>query len=83
VIDDLHQHPLKRMLEAGLRATVNTDDPAYFGGYMNDNYIRTADAIGLTVEDVITLARNSFKGSFLPSSEIERHLADIDRIAAG
>ena len=81
VVDDLKNHPLKRMLAMGLRATVNTDDPAYFGGYMNDNYIRTADAVGLTAEDVITLAKNSFRGCFLPQAAIDRHIADIDAIA--
>jgi len=82
VVDDLESHPLKRMLDKGLRATVNTDDPAYFGGYMNDNYIRTADAIGLTREDVITLAKNSFRGSFLPQADIDRHIAEIDAVAS-
>jgi len=82
VVDDLKNHPLKRMLDLGLRATVNTDDPAYFGGYMNDNYIRTAEAVGLTADDVITLAKNSFLGSFLPPKDIARHIADIDAIAS-
>jgi adenosine deaminase len=81
VVDDLESHPLKRMLDQGLRATVNTDDPAYFGGYMNDNYIRTADALGLTRDDVITLAKNSFRGSFLPQADIDRHVAEIDTVA--
>lgn len=81
VVDNLEDHPLKRMLDQRLRATVNTDDPAYFGGYMNDNYIRTADAVGLTRDDVITLAKNSFRGSFLPQDDIDRHLAEIDAVA--
>lgn len=82
VVKDLKQHPLKRMLDSGLRATINADDPAYFGGYVNDNFIRTAVAIGLTEADVITLTKNSFLGSFLPQAEIDRHLADIDAAAA-
>ena len=82
VVDDLKDHPLKRMLALGLKATVNSDDPAYFGGYVNENFRQTAKAIGLTREDIITLARNSFTGSFLPPDEQARHLADIDRIAA-
>ncbi len=77
-IKRLEDHPLKRMLALGLRATVNSDDPAYFGGYVNDNYIRTAAAIGLTADEIIELARNSFRGAFLPEAEIERHLAAID-----
>lgn len=76
----LEDHPLKRMLSLGLRATVNSDDPAYFGGYVNDNYLRTAAAIGLTADEIVELARNSFRGSFLPQAEIERHLAEIDAV---
>ncbi|MFY0638776.1 adenosine deaminase [Maricaulis maris] len=79
-IKRLEDHPLKRMLALGLRATVNSDDPAYFGGYVNDNYIRTAEAIGLTEAEVIELARNSFRGSFLPEDAIEAHLAAIDAV---
>lgn len=78
----LEDHPLKRMLAAGLRATVNSDDPAYFGGYVNDNFIRTTNAIGLTASDIIALARNSFTGSFLSEAEKARHLAAIDNIVA-
>ena len=74
----LEDHPLKRMLAAGLHATVNSDDPAYFGGYVNDNFIRTGDAIGLTADEIITLARNSFEGSFLSDAEKAGYLAEID-----
>jgi adenosine deaminase len=79
-VSSLSDHPLKRMLALGLRAMVNSDDPAYFGGYVNQNYIETADAIGLTSEEIITLAKNSFLGSFLPQAEIARHIADIDAV---
>jgi adenosine deaminase len=65
VVDDLKHHPLKRMLDLGLKATVNSDDPAYFGGYLLDNFVRTADALDLSEADIITLARNSFEGSFM------------------
>ena len=82
VVEDLRDHPMKRMLELGLRATINSDDPAYFGGYVNQNYVETAAAVGLTREDVITLARNSFTGSFLSADDQAAHLAEIDRIAA-
>jgi len=78
VIDRLEDHPLKTMLSLGLRATINSDDPAYFGGYINENFRRTADAIGLTAEEIIELAKNSFRGSFLEPAEIEAHLAAID-----
>ena len=73
---------MKRMLELGLKATVNSDDPAYFGGYVNQNFRETAKAVGLTRDDIITLARNSFTGSFLPADEQAKHLAEIDRVAA-
>jgi adenosine deaminase len=78
VVRDLSEHPLRRMLQLGLRATCNSDDPAYFGGYVADNFIRTAAATGLTREDVITLARNSFTGSFLDPDAITARLAAID-----
>lgn len=78
----LEDHPVKTMLSLGLRATINSDDPAYFGGYINENFRRTADAIGLTAEEIIELAKNSFRGSFLEPAEIEAHLASIDAVVA-
>lgn len=82
VVDDLKDHPMKRMLDLGLKATINSDDPAYFGGYVNQNYVETAAAVGLTGEDIITLARNSFTGSFLTPEEQAVHLSSIDEVAA-
>ena len=82
VVDNLKDHPIKRMLELGLRATINSDDPAYFGGYMNQNFSETANAVGLSAAEIITLARNSFTGSFLSESEQAPHLAEIDIVAA-
>lgn len=82
VVDDLKDHPMKRMLALGLRATINSDDPAYFGGYVNQNYRETAEAVGLTRDEIITLARNSFTGSFLSAQQQAKHLSDIDIIAA-
>ena len=67
VVEDLKAHPIKRMLDLGLLATVNSDDPAYFGGYTNENYHRVAEAVGLTAEDIETLARNSLEASFTPA----------------
>ena len=81
VVDDIAHHPLKRMLGAGLRATVNSDDPSYFGGYVNANYQAVADALDLSQDDLITLARNSFTGSFLGDADKARHLAAIDAYA--
>ena len=81
VVDKLEDHPLRRMLEAGLRATVNSDDPAYFGGYADENYRRTARALGLTKAELARLAGNSFLSSWLPEPEKARRLAEIDRLA--
>ncbi|WP_310476119.1 adenosine deaminase [Sandarakinorhabdus sp.] len=83
VVDDLTRHPLRRMLQAGLKATVNSDDPAYFGGYVNANFLAVADALDLTREEIVTLARNSFTGSFLPLAQQAAHLAAIEAYAAG
>ena len=82
VVDDLADHPIDRMLAAGLRATINSDDPAYFGGYVGDNYRAVAKARGLSRDDLATLARNSFTGSFLPADAIARHVAAVDAVAA-
>ena len=68
VVKNLASHPLARMLAAGLKVTVNSDDPAYFGGYVNDNYVQVAEAVQLTPADMVALARNSFDASFLPDA---------------
>ena len=81
VVDDLGRHPLKTMLDMGVKATVNSDDPAYFGGYLGDNWQAVTERLGLGREHLITLARNSFTGSFLEPAEVERHLAEIDTYA--
>ncbi len=83
VVGDLADHPLDRMLAAGLKATVNSDDPAYFGGYVADNYRAVAAARGLSQADLVQLARNSFTGSFLPEEAVRRHMAAIDTFVAG
>ncbi|WP_342251422.1 adenosine deaminase [Sphingomonas sp. OTU376] len=74
-------HPIDRMLELGLRATVNSDDPAYFGGYVADNYRAIAQGRDLSRRDLVTLARNSFLGSFLSDDEVATHLARVDAYA--
>jgi len=81
VVKEVSVHPLKKMLALGLRATVNSDDPAYFGGYLNDNYVAVAAGLGLSRDEVIQLAKNSFLGSFLDGPSILRHLKDIDAYA--
>jgi adenosine deaminase len=81
VVDDLKAHPLKRMLQLGLHATVNSDDPAYFGGYLGANWAQVAEAVGLTRDELVTLAKNSFSGSFLAPEEVEAHIAAVDAFA--
>ncbi|HEX8420846.1 MAG TPA: adenosine deaminase [Sphingomonas sp.] len=78
VVDDMADHPIDRMLREGLRATINSDDPAYFGGYIADNYRAAAAARGLDRRDLAMLARNSFLGSFLPDDVVATHLAALD-----
>ena len=65
VVPDMNKHPLAKMLEKGLIATINSDDPAYFGGYLNENYQAVASALNLTKEQITQLAKNSFSASFL------------------
>ena len=78
VVDDMAAHPLKIMLGARLHATVNSDDPSYFGGYVNANYQAVADALDLSKAELLTLARNSFTGSFLDDAAKAKQLATID-----
>lgn len=81
VVQDMRAHPLKQMLDLGLRATVNSDDPAYFGGYVMANFRAAIEALPLTQEDVRALARNSFLGSFLNEGQIRAHVAAVDKAA--
>ena len=68
---------MKRMLDLGIRATVNSDDPAYFGGYVNTNFRAIADALDLNREEIVQLAENSFAGSFLSEEEKARHIQAV------
>jgi adenosine deaminase len=81
VVGAMEEHPIDRMLRAGLRATINSDDPAYFGGYINANYRAAAAARGLGRDDLITLARNSFLGSFLSEEEKAERIARLEAYA--
>ena len=81
-VTDMRRHPLKRMLDAGLRATVNSDDPSYFGGYLLDNFVAVAEALKLGRQDLVTLVRNSIEGSFLDAPAKEAHLGRIERVGA-
>ena len=78
VVKNLKDHPLKKMLNLGLKATVNSDDPAYFGGYMNANFLQTAEALDLTKEDVKTLVKNSFEYSLLSDDEKQKYLIQVE-----
>lgn len=83
VFEDLSQHNLKALLEAGLCATVNSDDPAYFGGYINDNFVHTFSALpGLTAQDAHTLAANSFEASFASAEHKAGWRARLDAVFA-
>lgn len=81
VVKNLKDHPLKKMLNLGLKATVNSDDPAYFGGYMNANFLQTAEALDLTQEEIKTLVKNSFEYSLLSEEEKAKYLADVENLA--
>jgi len=78
VFPSLEQHNLRQLMAAGLRVTVNSDDPAYFGGYVNANYRAVQRALGLSREDLRRLAKNSFLASFLPEAEKQRHCRSVD-----
>lgn len=78
VFDTLEAHNLKALLDAGLCVTINSDDPAYFGGYIGDNFLRAQRALGLTEDDLRSLARNGFVASFLSNAEKEAHLAEVE-----
>ncbi|MCY4451285.1 MAG: adenosine deaminase [Immundisolibacterales bacterium] len=81
VVSGMRDHPLGRMLDLGLLVTVNSDDPAYFGGYVNDNYVAVAEAVGLDREDLVRLARNSFEASWLDASRKSELLAEVESAA--
>ena len=82
VVRDLREHPLKTMLDAGLCVTVNSDDPAYFGGYMNANFEQTVAALGLSEAEVVTLARNSVEASFVSDTQRSSLYAAVNRAVA-
>jgi adenosine deaminase len=82
VVADLAQHPLRRMLDKGLMVTINSDDPAYFGGYVQENYRASAQALGLGRDEVAAIARNAIAASLMPQSEKAKLLAEVDRALA-
>lgn len=78
VFDRLHEHNLLKLLDAGIVVTINSDDPAYFGGYINDNFMATFEALPLQRKHAYQLARNSFEASFLDSRTRQQYLAEVD-----
>lgn len=81
VFDDLRHHNFRSLLERGLLVTINSDDPAYFGGYVGDNYVATAEALQMSPDQMFDVARHSFRASFLDEGDTRRHLAAIDAFA--
>ena len=77
VIQKMEDHPILKMLEKGLLATIHSDDPAYFGGYMNENYIETARALCLTEDHLMQLAINAFEASWLNEEEKQKHISEV------
>ena len=82
VFDAIENHNLRQLLSAGLCVTINSDDPAYFGGYINENFLAVHEAFDLTKDELCTLARNSFEAAFLPDSEKTRIFAELDELAS-
>ncbi|MEO9340802.1 adenosine deaminase [Mesorhizobium sp. SB112] len=83
VASSLDAHPLRRLLDAGLKVTINSDDPPYFGAYVNDNFLQCQTALDLSGEEIIALARNSITGSFLPAHEMRVLVSKLDEYCAG
>jgi adenosine deaminase len=82
VVDDLAHHPLRRMLDKGLVATVNSDDPAYFGGYVSQNYHAVSDALRLGRDEIAAIVRNGIRASLMTLPEKDKALAETDRVLA-
>lgn len=80
VVTDMADHPLRKMLALGLNACVNSDDPAYFGAYMNENFFALIEAVGLTRDEIFQLVCNSFESSFLTPTEKQHHLDRVNAI---
>lgn len=78
VVKDMTKHPLTEMLDKGLLATVNSDDPAYFGGYVNENYLAVANALNLSKKQIVHLAKNSFTASFLNEDEKQAMIEKVE-----
>jgi len=81
VVKDLRDHPMRKMLQKGLLVTINSDDPAYFGGYMNENFLALSEALALTREEIIQLAINAFRASFLDDTTKQDRIREIEQYA--
>jgi adenosine deaminase len=77
VIQKMEEHPVAKMLDKGILATIHSDDPAYFGGYMNENYYETAKALNLSKDQLMQLALNAFEASWLSSEDKEKHISEV------
>jgi adenosine deaminase len=80
VVDDLAHHPLRRMMDKGVLATVNSDDPAYFGGYVNQNYLAVSAALRLGRDEIAAIVRNGITASLMPAAEKDKALAEVARV---
>jgi len=82
VVEDLATHPIRSMLEQGLLATINSDDPSYFGGYINENFFAIQEHLDLSYNEIVTLIKNGFTGSFLSDEEKNNYIKEIDSYLA-
>lgn len=82
VVDDLKNHPLKKMISLGLKVTVNSDDPAYFGGQINKNFIEIQKALNLSKKEIYELCKNSFTYSLLDDQTKENHISELNQYYA-
>ncbi|MGC7405999.1 adenosine deaminase [Pandoraea pneumonica] len=82
VFEEMGQHTLHQLLKRGLAVTINSDDPAYFGGYLNENFLATFIALDMTMDDAYTLARNSFEASFIDESAKHALIRELDEFRA-
>lgn len=80
VVNDMIDHPIRTMLKLGLKATVNSDDPAYFGGYMNDNYQALIERTQINKQELYQLARNGIEGSWMPTEAKQKHMSQLDNL---
>ncbi|MBA8909940.1 adenosine deaminase [Aminobacter ciceronei] len=83
VVNSLRDHPLKRLMNHGVKVTINSDDPSLFGGYINENFKACCDELELSKDQVVEIARNSFTASFLSEAEKHRYLGILDGYVAG